>query len=122
MALAASLEHLGTRFENPGALVLADALGPRTDDLFGMVGRLADGASLESLQAELASIDRSLAPLYPAGVDGFEAVVRPLLDEVVGTDLRDSLWLLLAAALGLFLAVSANVGQLWDDARPRPVR
>lgn len=110
-----SLPMAGTQLWEPHSRWTAypDSLGPRTEDLFGMVGRLTPAASLPTLRAELAAIDRDLASSYPAGFDGYTAVAGPLVDEVVGTDIRDSIWLIVAAAVALFFSVSANVGQLW---------
>ena len=83
------------------------------------LGRLADGATLEQAQAELAGMAANLAGLFPdeeaAPVlvnAGFAPDIKPAREAVVG-DIRATLWILLGAAGVLLLIACANVANLF---------
>ncbi len=71
---------------------------------YWVLGRLADGATTESVQADLNVIQTRLGEQYPEIQGSKRARVRGLLDEMVG-DVRATLFFLLAA-VGLVLAIA----------------
>jgi predicted permease len=77
-----------------------------------VIGRLATGATLDQIQAELTVISRHLAEEYPKSNAGLSMRIHPLLDELV-SDVRGTLWLLLAA-IGLVLLIACvNIASLF---------
>lgn len=75
------------------------------------VGRLATGADMPRLEAELAGVSQALAEEWPDFQAGWEAKPVPL-DEVLLGDVRAGLWVLMGA-VGLLLVVAAvNVANL----------
>lgn len=88
---------------------------PRTNYTVRAVGRLAEGSSLASLNAELNALAFSLRELYPQahfrGDTYLGLGARPLLEEMVGSREQDLLILLGATGL-LLLIACANVGGL----------
>ncbi|HZD05586.1 MAG TPA: ABC transporter permease, partial [Longimicrobiales bacterium] len=93
---------------------------------FTALGRLAPGATVESAQAELSSLYRSLGTQHEAIGDDWRLRVRTLQDEIVGSA-RRPLWAFLGGVLLLLLIASANVASLvvarlvarWRDAAIR---
>jgi predicted permease len=83
-----------------------------------MVGRLAPGAELSAAEAELTALSRRLperfggSPGYARLIERHRAVVRPLLDEMLGPAAR-SLWILFAAAAVVLLIACVNVANLF---------
>ena len=61
-------------------------------------GRLRPGATLAGARSELEAIAARIAHDYPASNKGWGVTVDPLADRVVGDQLRQMLYLLLAAA------------------------
>ena len=79
---------------------------------YQVIGRLAPGVSLNQAQAELALTGRHLAAQYPKSNAGLSVRIHPLLQELV-SDVRCTLWLLLAA-IGLVLAIACvNIASLF---------
>jgi predicted permease len=77
-----------------------------------VIGRLARGLTLNQAQAELTLISRHLAQEYPAADAGLSVRVHPLLQGLV-SDVRGTLWLLLAA-IGLVLLIACvNIASLF---------
>lgn len=70
--------------------------------LYGVVGRLAPGESIEAARAELTAL------VAPDSADLHGAILRPLREQFVG-DARTPLVLLLAAALAVLLIACANL-------------
>jgi predicted permease len=111
------------RFPNAGPLlwlpieVKAEGLRPGR---FGidMVGRLAPGADVPTLAAELTDVARRIperfggSPGYARIIDRHRAVVRPLLAQLLGPAAR-SLWILFAAAAIVLLIACVNVANLF---------
>jgi predicted permease len=111
------------RFPNDGALLWlplelkAEGLQPGR---FGanMVGRMAPGTDLPAVAGELTELARRLperfggSPGYARLIERHRAVVRPLLDELLGPAAR-SLWVLFAAAAIVLLIACANVANLF---------
>lgn len=77
----------------------------------GSVARLLDGASVETVRAELETLAARLGAEYPAtnGDSGF--AIATLHDVTVG-DVRPALWLLLGAVGMVLLIACANVANL----------
>jgi predicted permease len=77
-----------------------------------VIGRLAPGVTLNHAQAEVTLISRRLAEEYPKSNAGLSMRIHPLLQEVV-SDVRGTLWLLLAA-IGLVLLIACvNIASLF---------
>jgi predicted permease len=84
-----------------------------------VVGRLADGVSIEAAGAEMAAIAARLARAYPDQNAGRSTRVQPLAEAMVG-DFRRELYVLLAAVVAVTLVGCANVsGLLLARARAR---
>jgi predicted permease len=111
------------KFPNDGARlwipihVRAEGLHPGR---FGMnaVGRMAPGTDRETVATELTALARRLperfggSPGYARLMERHRAVVRPLLDEMLGPAAR-SLWILFAAAGIVLLIACVNVANLF---------
>ena len=77
-----------------------------------MVGRLAEGRSMDDAQAELAGIATELEAAFPANNAGQNgATVRGLRDFLV-RDVRVALWSLLGAVAFFLLLAAANIANL----------
>jgi predicted permease len=76
-----------------------------------VIGRLKPGVRPGQAHAEMTAIATALADRYPKTNKGWTAVVRPLLDDVVG-NVRPTLWLLLGAVSLVLLIACANVANL----------
>jgi len=83
----------------------------RTAHNWAVVGRLADGVSVEHAQAELSAIARRLKAQYGSDIDMADASVIPLRDEIAG-DARKPLLIFLGATGVLLLIGVANVSNL----------
>jgi putative ABC transport system permease protein len=75
------------------------------------IGRLRDGVSAAVAQAELQAIEARLSPLYPEMWRGWSALVRPLVQTIVGP-VEEMLWLLLGAVGMVLLIAISNVANL----------
>jgi len=76
-----------------------------------VVGKLREGTSLQSAQADLDGVAQSLAALHPATNAGRGAAVRALKEEIVG-DTRAPLLVVLGAVAAVMLIACANVANL----------
>ncbi len=77
-----------------------------------VVGRLAPGITLSQAQAEVTLISSQLAEEYPKSNAGVSMRIHPLLQGLV-SDVRSTLWLLLAA-IGLVLLIACvNIASLF---------
>src|SRR5689334_23211756 len=77
-----------------------------------VISRLATGAAQDRVQAELVLISRHLAEAYPKSNADLSMRVHPLLEDMV-SDVRGTLWLLLAA-IGLVLLIACvNIASLF---------
>lgn len=74
-------------------------------------GRLADGATLEQAQAELATLAASLRTQYPAAHRGADFFVEPL-QEALNRGVRAQLTVLQAAAVFVLVIAIANLASL----------
>ena len=106
--------YADTQFVIPEAFKGGDPLDPwKSYDLRGL-GRLKDGVSPASAQAELHRLQTLLLPLFPWRMPdtwAADTTVIPLLDQVVG-DTRPRLMLLFGAVGLVLLIACANVANL----------
>ena len=88
---------------------------------FGMIGmaRMADGATLEQVRAELVTMTSNLVEVFPdegaakiLGNAGFRPIPEPAHELMVG-DVEVALWMLLGAVGVLLLIACANVANLF---------
>lgn len=82
----------------------------RRSHVFGVIGRLRRGVTLEQSQADMTKLASSLAQDYVAN-RGEGIVVSKLLDEVVGK-VRPAMLILVGAVAALLLIACANVAAL----------
>ena len=75
-------------------------------------GRLKDGVSLQTAQAELTTISRQLEQAYPITNKDRRASVLPLAEFVEGTITRSAMLLLLCAVGVVLLIACANIANL----------
>ena len=92
---------------NPGPDLLR-----RDNMLFLALARLKPGSSFETTDAVLAGMARRLEKEHPESRAGWTNRAKPLLAYVVGTQLRSSLLLLLAAVGFVLLITCVNVSNL----------
>ena len=90
---------------NPTAL-------PRGDRRLGMMGRLADGVTLDQAQAEVDLVAASLRETYPRAMEGWGGFLEPVYHVMFPQQLRNALNLLFAAVGILLLTACANVANL----------
>ncbi len=76
-----------------------------------LIGRLADGATVASAEAEMKGLAARLAEAYPDATGELDVRLLPLKDELVG-DARRSLGALFSAVQVLFLIAWANIAIL----------
>src|SRR4051812_27889258 len=86
----------------------------RTHRMTEMIARLAPGASLEQVRAEVGGITGRAHKQYPEFYDagsGYQVTVTPYR-EVLGQNARLTLWLLMGAAAFVLIIACANVANL----------
>ena len=76
------------------------------------VARLKAGVTVETAQAEMATIATSLATTYPASNQGIGVTVLPLIDTFIGPQAAAMLYTMLGAVFGVLLIACANVANL----------
>ncbi|HTM39554.1 MAG TPA: ABC transporter permease [Terriglobales bacterium] len=86
-------------------------LPSRTAHNWGVIGRLADGASLPQARAELQAIATRLKRQYGENTMMVSVAIAPLR-EVITSQVRPALWILLGAVGFLLLIACANVANL----------
>ncbi|MBI1763710.1 MAG: ABC transporter permease, partial [Acidobacteria bacterium] len=77
-----------------------------------VLARLKDGVPPQQAQAELSTLQASLAQQFPESLSGSQALVIPLLEQTLGRNLRLALWLLWGVVAGILLIACANVANL----------
>jgi len=82
-----------------------------TSRFWGVIGRLKPAVPVSSVQAELTTIAGRFAQSDPKFYQGWDFMLSPLHDEVVG-DFREGLLLVVGAALVVLLITCANVAGL----------
>lgn len=76
------------------------------------IGRLHDGRTLESAQAEMSTIAQRIAAAYPDSNAGIGVTLIPQNETFVGRQARALLLTMLAAVFGVLLIACANVANL----------
>jgi len=75
-----------------------------------VMGRLKQGVTLDQASAEMIGLARRLARDYPATNGTLtSANIQPLLDATIGSQLRQSVWAMLAAVVLVLLIACVNV-------------
>ena len=74
-------------------------------------GALKPGISRERAQSEMRIIAERLARQYPDTNAGFSVDLVPLQEQLIG-DIRPTLWMLIAAVVGVLLIACVNVAHL----------
>ncbi len=77
-----------------------------------VLARLKPGKTVEQAQTEMSGIAGRIAELYPDIKKGWGAKVDRLVDRVVGSNLRTSLYVLMAAVGAVLLIGCANLANL----------
>ncbi|MGH7578066.1 MAG: ADOP family duplicated permease, partial [Longimicrobiales bacterium] len=88
-----------------------DARQARGSYFLYVVGRLADGVSIERAQADMDVVAAAQAEAYPANSAGLGIFVQPMRTDLVG-DVRPALLVLLGAVGLVLLIACANVANL----------
>jgi putative ABC transport system permease protein len=83
----------------------------RGEHHYGVIARLKPGVAVQQAQAEMNTISRRLAQLYPADDKGWGAVVVPLHDDLV-SDVRPAMLVLFGAVACVLLIACVNVANL----------
>ncbi|MFN2316796.1 MAG: ABC transporter permease [Gemmatimonadales bacterium] len=84
-----------------------------------VVARMKEGVTREQLATELTRLSKALPErfggpaTYARLIDQHQAVVTPLMDQLLGPSLRTSLWVLLGAVSVVLLIAFANVANLF---------
>jgi predicted permease len=107
-------------FQLSGEADVYTPLGQSTDTrmqnreagLIQVIGRLIPGITLDQAQAELTLMGRRLADAFPKSHSGVSIKLHPLLHEFV-SDVRGTLWLLLAAISLVLLIACVNIASLF---------
>ena len=89
----------------------ADVATQRGAHYVNVVGRLADGATLEGARSELVTLAARIAQAYPRSSAGWSVVLRTMHEDVVG-EVRPTLLLLMAGGALLLVLTCANVANL----------
>ncbi len=93
------------------AVFSEEALKNRGSRGYGMIGRLADGVSIQEAQAQLDSVvadmKRQNPNNYPDG-DSFGATIYSLHGQVIGS-MRTAIWILVGAVVLVLLIACANL-------------
>jgi predicted permease len=87
------------------------SLGRRGTHSYNAVGRIKPEVSIEAARADLLTISKRLAKLYPDNNEKVEAIVVPLKEEITGSS-RPQLLLLLIAVAVVLLVACVNVANL----------
>jgi putative ABC transport system permease protein len=78
----------------------------------GAVAKLKPGVTLEQARANMDTIGGRIAKDFPESNKGWGVAVDPLVDMIVGKELKKSLWVLLAAVGMVLLIGCANLANL----------
>jgi putative ABC transport system permease protein len=84
----------------------------RGADALIVLGRLSEGATIESARAEMDTIAASLREQYPQTNASFGVYTDTLVDKVIGSTTERSLWLLFGSVGFVLLIACANVANL----------
>src|SRR6266853_510673 len=73
-----------------------------------VMGRLKPGVTIQQANADMDSVTRHIAEVYPKSNKGWGAAVEPLLNDFISKDTIKNLWLLMGA-VGFFLLIACVI-------------
>jgi putative ABC transport system permease protein len=76
------------------------------------MGRLKPGVTLQQANADMESVTRHIAEVYPKSNKGWGAAVEPLQNDFISKDTIKNLWLLMGAVGFILLIACVNVANL----------
>src|SRR2546430_3077011 len=77
-----------------------------------VMGRLKPGVTIQQANAEMDSVTRHIAEVYPKSNKGWGASVEPLQNDFISKDTIKNLWLLMGAVGFILLIACVNVANL----------
>jgi putative ABC transport system permease protein len=77
-----------------------------------VMGRLKPGVTLQQANADMDSVTRHIAEVYPKSNKGWGATVEPLQNDFISADTIKNLWLLMGAVGFILLIACVNVANL----------
>ncbi len=77
-----------------------------------VMGRLKTGVTLQQANANMDSVTRHIAEVYPKSNKGWGATVEPLKNDFISKDLIKNIWLLMGAVGFILLIACVNVANL----------
>jgi len=77
-----------------------------------VMGRLKPGVTLQQANANMDSVTRHIAEVYPKSNMGWGATVEPLKNDFISRDLIKNIWLLMGAVGFILLIACVNVANL----------
>jgi len=77
-----------------------------------VMGRLKPGVTLQQANANMDSVTRHIAEVYPKSNKGWGAAVEPLKNDFISKDLIKNIWLLMGAVGFILLIACVNVANL----------
>jgi putative ABC transport system permease protein len=77
-----------------------------------VMGRLKPGVTLQQANANMDSVTRHIAEVYPKSNQGWGAAVEPLQNDFISKDTIKNLWLLMGAVGFILLIACVNVANL----------
>jgi predicted permease len=77
-----------------------------------VMGRLRPGVTLQQANANMDSVTRHIAEVYPKSNKGWGATVEPLRNDFISRDLIKNIWLLMGAVGFILLIACVNVANL----------
>src|SRR6266481_4357650 len=77
-----------------------------------VMGRLKPGVTLQQANADMDSVTRHIAEVYPKSNKGWSATVEPLRNDFISKDLIKNIWLLMGAVGFILLIACVNVANL----------
>jgi len=77
-----------------------------------VMGRLKPGVTLRQANADMDSVTRHIAEVYPKSNKGWGATVEPLQNDFISKDTIKNLWLLMGAVGFILLIACVNVANL----------
>ncbi len=77
-----------------------------------VMGRLKPGVTIQQANADMDSVTRHIAEVYPKSNKGWGAAVEPLQNDFISKDTIKNLWLLMGAVGFILLIACVNVANL----------
>jgi putative ABC transport system permease protein len=77
-----------------------------------VMGRLKPGVTLQQANANMDSVTRHIAEVYPKSNKGWSAAVEPLKNDFISKDLIKNIWLLMGGVGFILLIACVNVANL----------